>query len=266
MLNYLDEKTYTLLCIIYGEDSAMWMHDNLKSTISNFYYNQKNFIIFMLSLVLVKIYVVNINYVPTGSMNPSIVEGDIVLVNKIASHFKKPSYGDIITFEKDNYYVKRIAGLPGDRVQIKNSSLYVNGKKTHVKVITPIVNANVFPSAGRFKFTEYKEQNQNSKIYSIVQIDVKDKLKEREELYAEGIFIFDSPEYVVPAESFFVIGDNRQLSSDSRYTKIGFVKKSEIKGYPKSVLFNLKHIIKNSWNVIIGNDSELDNRVLISLD
>ena len=68
------------------------------------------------------------------SMSPTIKSGEKHLVNRIIYQIKGPSRYDVIVFKSDdkngNYYVKRVIGLPGEKVQIKNGRIYVNGKKT----------------------------------------------------------------------------------------------------------------------------------------
>lgn len=269
MLEYLNRKINEVTLTIYDERSLAWKLINFSNKASRFYDEQRNFMLFMLGIALIKFFIININYVPTGSMNPSIVEGDIVLVNKIASHFREPSYGDIISFQKDNYYVKRVVGLPGDRVQLIKGSLYLNGKKTGLTVHTPAVPSKEFPSAEKYSYIEYKEKINDSKPYSIVQLPMKNALatiEVRQKYYDAGVYAFDSPEYTVPTGKLFVLGDNRPLSKDSRYNTMGFVEISEIKGYPIRVLFNLKHLFTNGLDFVLGKEPEYKNRLFISLN
>jgi len=87
---------------------------------------------FILALVI-RAYVVEARVIPSGSMLPTIHEGDRVLVNKIVYHMRKPQRGEIIVFEapvntgENQDFIKRVVGLPGDTVQVKNAKVYVNG-------------------------------------------------------------------------------------------------------------------------------------------
>src|SRR6185312_7692968 len=86
--------------------------------------------------------VVDWNWVPTGSMKPTILEGDLVLVNKLAydlkvpfttrhlAEWRQPARGEIVVFfspKDDSRLVKRIVGLPGDTIELRDEVLYVNG-------------------------------------------------------------------------------------------------------------------------------------------
>src|SRR5262249_25125047 len=92
------------------------------------------------------------NVVPTGSMNPTILEGDYILVNKLAydirlpfvglslTRCEDPARGDIVVFEppgERDRYVKRIVGVPGDVVELRDNRLYVNGEPAEYVVFEP---------------------------------------------------------------------------------------------------------------------------------
>ena len=123
------------------------------------------------------------------SMNPVLKNGDVVLVNRILYDASSPKRGDIIVFKPNgnenlHSYVKRIVGLPGETVQIKDGAVYIDGKK--LKEI--------------YKTTSLEEAG----------------------LAAEEI--------TLGGNEFFVLGDNRESSEDSRMADIGNVKRSEIEG------------------------------------
>lgn len=123
------------------------------------------------------------------SMLETLKDGDGILVNRFVYKIKQPSANDVIVFlpngnENSHYYVKRVVGVPGDTVQIKNGAVYVNGKM-------------------------FEETTDVSAI-------------ENAELAAQEI--------VVGEDEYFVLGDNRNNSEDSRYANIGNVKKEYIKG------------------------------------
>ena len=123
------------------------------------------------------------------SMNPVLQNGDVVLVNRIIYDASSPKRGDVIVFrpngnENIHFYIKRIVGLPGETLQIKEGIIYVDGEA----------------------ITEKYETTQ---------------------LIHAGLA---EEEIVLGGDEFFVLGDNRENSEDSRMADIGNVKRSEIEG------------------------------------
>lgn len=123
------------------------------------------------------------------SMNPSLENGEGILVNRFVYKVTDPKPNDVIVFlpngnEKSHYYIKRVIAVPGDTVQIKNGAVYVNGELFDEKVDTAAI-----AEAG-----------------------------------------IASEEITVGEDEYFVLGDNRNSSEDSRYANIGNVKKEYIVG------------------------------------
>ncbi|MGL6197732.1 MAG: signal peptidase I [Lachnospiraceae bacterium] len=123
------------------------------------------------------------------SMNPVLKSGDVTLVNRIVYDASAPKRGDIIVFkpngnENTYFYIKRIIGLPGETVQIKEGGIYIDG-------------------------------------------EVLEEDYETSELSDAGIA---GDEIALGGDEYFVLGDNRESSDDSRMADIGNVKKSEIEG------------------------------------
>lgn len=140
------------------------------------------------------------------SMNPVLYNGDIVLVNRIIYDASTPKRNDIIVFrpngnENAHTSIKRIIGLPGETIQLKDNAVYINGKKLKED----------------FETTEIKEA---------------------------GIA---EEELVLGGDEYFVLGDNRAASEDSREADIGTVKRSEIEGKAWFVMLPAQHFgwIKN---------------------
>ena len=168
--------------------------------------------------------------IPSGSMIPTLLIGDFILVNKYEYGLKapvtktqiinvsKPKRGDVAVFryplnDKINY-IKRIIGLPGDIILINNKKLKINGKEIRKTQVS-----NDLP----YLFTEDID---NKKIYILE--DLSEKTSELK--------------YVVPQNSYFVMGDNRDRSSDSRYW--GFVPKSNLVGKASLIWFSLGENIR----------------------
>jgi signal peptidase I len=159
----------------------------------------------LLIAFFIRTFIVQAFTIPSGSMKPTLQIGDYLLVNKLAYgvklpfvnkillHFANPQRGDMVVFqfplEHSLDFIKRIIAVPGDTVLIKNKTVFINGK--------PLEKGNaVFMDAS---------------VYSA-------SFSPRDNLGPLS----------VPADSFFVMGDNRDHSNDSRFW--GLVKREEIAG------------------------------------
>jgi len=174
------------------------------------------------------------NWVPTGSMNPTILEGDLIYVNKIAydlrfpltlhrlAKWSNPQRGDIVVcFSPDDKtrLVKRVIGQPGDTIELRNNTLFLNGEPVSYTKIDS-------------KYTEH----------------LSGKLKEKcilamEDLDGNAHTVMSIPSITairsfgpvtVPQGNYFVMGDNRDNSKDSRY--FGFVERKLIIGKAKGII------------------------------
>ncbi len=104
------------------------------STIGSFLKDTVTTILLALVLALfIRAYVVEARVIPSGSMLPTIEEGDRVLVNKVVYHTREPERGEIIVFEapiimedSQDDFIKRVVGLPGDKVEVKEGKVFVN--------------------------------------------------------------------------------------------------------------------------------------------
>ena len=155
-------------------------------------------IVLMMAFVLV--YFIGMRTSVVGqSMSETLENGDQILVNRFMYKVIGPKANDVIVFlpngnEKSHYYVKRVIGVPGDTVQIKNGRIYVNGTEFTEKVDVAAIEA-----AG---------------------------------LAADAVTLGD--------DEYFVLGDNRNNSEDSRYANIGNIKR--------------EYIIGKAWFVISTGD------------
>jgi signal peptidase I len=174
--------------------------------------------------------------IPSGSMEPTLLIGDHVFVNKFIFEgtgawyekflpYRDIRRGDIIVFkfpfDDHPHYVKRVIGLPGDRLRIVNGGVYINGEQLREPYVVrdPIAEdpyGDNFPPANR-KVLQY-----------IVRHEWADQL----------VDYVHNGELVVPPNHYFAMGDNRDHSADSRYW--GFVDRDAIMGKPMLIYWSVR--------------------------
>jgi signal peptidase I len=177
------------------------------------------------------------NDVPSGSMRPTILEGDRIYVNKLAfglripftctwiSHWDTPRRGDIVTFASPAdgiRLVKRIVGVPGDRIELRRNELYVNGLLNGSTIVDSHATGQL-PNGARIPMV-IESENLMGVEHAIA--------------ITPGLASLSSfPEVTVPAGHYFVMGDNRDQSNDSRF--IGMVPLDSIYGRCAGVAMSL---------------------------
>jgi len=187
------------------------------------------------------------NDVPSGSMNPTILEGDRILVNKLAYDLKvpfttwhlaqwsNPHRGDIVVFYSPHdgtRLVKRVVGLPGDTVELRNEQLLINGEPIEYGPLDPVVS-NQLPMAERRQslFATEKLASTGHAVMAIPGVQAKRNFGPVR----------------VPENQYMMMGDNRDNSFDSRY--FGMVERKEIVGKATAVLVSLdrEHYWRPRW-------------------
>lgn len=137
----------------------------------------------VIAVLLCNFVIIN-SSIPTGSMEDQIQVGDRIIGFRLAYAFSEPQRGDVVIFkfpdDESQTFIKRIIGLPGDIVEIKNGKVYVSGEE-------------------------------------LVEDYIKEPMRTDENF-----------RFVVPADSYFVMGDNRNHSKDSRYWENTFVARDKI--------------------------------------
>ena len=190
----------------------------------------RGFAVFIVLMVIFRSALADWNVVPTGSMKPTIVEGDRILVNKLAYDFKvplthislhkfaDPARGDIVVFDSraaDTRLVKRVIGLPGDIVEMKDNRLTINGIAARYSGIEDAADAT-------FEIESYLN------------------MSHRIELARTGPSRLSTfGPVMVPKDHYLVLGDNRDNSADSRV--YGFIPRDEIAGNAKTIVLSLDY-------------------------
>jgi len=187
--------------------------------------------------------------VPSESMLPTLLIGDRVIVNKYIYgisrysfpmspnlfsgrmlEFSKPTRGDIIVFETDKVYIKRLIGLPGDKIEVINGNLYINDVAVPKEIDAP------FEYQSGILIPRYTETLPNGVSYKV--------------LDSEYNSAYDnSGPFFVPINHYFFMGDNRDNSRDSRDINgpIGFVGEDHILGRVTHTFFSSRE--PNWYNI-----------------
>ena len=175
--------------------------------------------------------------IPSGSMIPTLQVGDFLMINKSSygySRFNlpfylplihgrifnknKPQIGDVIVFTNPKNhkmeYIKRCVGTPGDRVQIRQGKLYINGVVCQYEPAETEKIRN--PEGMEIEYHCYWETLPNGVRHKIM---ITEDSKEARTLDSRN----NTEEFIVPQEHYFALGDNRNQSQDSRYSDPGFV-------------------------------------------
>ena len=194
--------------------------------------------------------------IPSASMEPTLLVGDYIIVSKYSYGWSKhsipfspplfkgrifesvPHRGDVIVFKtpRDNRtdFIKRLIGLPGDQIQVKDGALYLNGKPVQRTPEPSVIEDSAFGVPHEVK--RYREV-----------------LPQTGRTYVTNSFMTDgqppnsadnTPVYTVPAGHYFMMGDNRDNSLDSRFSTeeggVGFVPAENLVGKAELILFSWK--------------------------
>lgn len=209
----------------------------------NFIKENRGFIVFLLCFAFFRTAIADWNPIPSGSMRPNLLEGDVVLVNRLAFDFKlpltdivvahlaDPKRGDIVTFSspKDGTrLIKRIIALPGDRVEMRNEVLFINGKAAEYRdseiLLEPLENGG---SIDALRVTEVVEKN-TRRVQLLAGVPARNTFGPMQ----------------VPGGNYLMLGDNRDNSADSRY--FGFVPRHLLIGQAQRIIVSAD--ILGNWH------------------
>lgn len=208
--------------------------------------DNRGFLLFLIGLGLFRTAVADWNPIPSGSMRPTLLEGDVVLVNRLAYDVKlpltdrvllplaEPRRGDIVTLSSPaggTRLIKRIVGLPGDRIAMQGGVLILNGQA--------------------LDYTERRTVGERLAPDWPV-----DALRATEQLpghphtvqFLPGLTARrDFAERTVPAGEYFLLGDNRDNSEDSRF--IGTVPREKLIGRAHHILVAADWLGEDGWRL-----------------
>ena len=222
------------------EEEEMSTKDIIKDYIVTFIYA---FVVFL----IIRAFTFELFIIPSGSMKPMLIEGDIVAVSKYEYGYSryslplginlikgrifdyhKPERGDVIVFKLPSnpkiFYIKRLIGLPNDTVQMRNGDLYINDK-----LISKEYKGEYTDEKYDIVLNRYTENLEDvGKSYDILR---------NKEFVSEAN---NTKEFIIPEGYYFFMGDNRDNSLDSRFEATGFVPYNHIVGQAKMIVFSKK--------------------------
>ena len=221
--------------------------------------NLKTLIGALLIAVLIRSLIIQPFYIPSSSMEPNLLVGDRIFVSKFSYGYskhsfpfspnfsnkrflsKEPTQGDLVVFKtpSDNRtdYIKRLIGLPGDEIQFINGELFINKIKIQRKKIDNIFQIR----CGNFllETNTYIETLPNGTEHLVT--------------YNKKGSLQNTKIYKVPNNHYFLLGDNRDCSKDSRFLEeVGYVKKLNLVGKAKIIFFSndtKKNSMLKFWNI-----------------
>ena len=184
-------------------------------------------------------------YIPSSSMEPSLLVGDRLFVTKYSYGYSKhsfpfsppilnnrimytePNRGDVVVFKTpaDNRtdYIKRLIGLPGDKIQFIDSNLYINNNEIFKSLISK--SDVIFCGNRTIDVFTFEEKLKNNKLHKTV--------------YLKNFSFNDSDTFIVPEDHYFFLGDNRDCSKDSRFlSSVGYVHKNNLVGKAQFIFFS----------------------------
>lgn len=236
----------TLLAgLIYLLDILLWVRSRPEGQQPSFFiHHARSFFPVLLFVLLLRSFVVEPFRIPSGSEKPELLVGDFIIANKFIyglrlpvvhikfMSFNEPKHGDVAVFlwphDPSTYFIKRVIGLPGDQITYHHKILSINGHN--------------MPQS----FRSYAQDEDESQLDSWpVVMNQENLLGIKHDIYINPQQSADDFSIVVPPGEYFVMGDNRDNSYDSRYW--GFVPERNLVGKAFRIFFSWNH--DTAWHV-----------------
>ena len=207
--------------------------------------NVKTLFYALIIAVIIRSLLIQPFYIPSSSMEPTLLVGDRLFVTKYSYgyskhsfpfsppvlnkriNFTEPKRGDVVVFKTpaDNRtdYIKRLIGLPGDTIQFIDSNLYINNSEILKSVISK--NDKIYCGNRTINVLTFEEKLTNDKSHKSV--------------YLKDFSFQNSDIFIVPKDHYFFLGDNRDCSKDSRFlSSVGYVHKNNLVGKAQFIFFS----------------------------
>ena len=229
--------------------------------------NAKTLFYALIIAIIIRSLFIQLFYIPSSSMEPNLLVGDRLFVTKYTYGYskhsfpfsppifkgrlfqKEPKRGDIVVFKTpaDNRtdYIKRLIGLPGDKIQFIDSNLFINNSEILKSRISK--KDTIFCGKKKIDVFTFEELLPNGKKYNTV--------------YLKNFSYQNSDIFTVPEKNYFFLGDNRDCSKDSRFlTSVGYVHEDNLVGKARFIFFSSDKSIGSIFSFWKWNKSIRLNR------
>ena len=235
--------------------------------------NFKTLVGALIIAIIIRSLIIQPFYIPSSSMEPTLLVGDRIFVSKYSYGYSKHSFpfsppifkgrimhknperGDIVVFKTpaDNRtdYIKRLIGLPGDKVQFISSNLYINSSEVMKSRLS--TNDIIFCGKKKIDVFTFEELLPNGKKFITV--------------YSKEYTFQNSDPFIIPKNHYFFLGDNRDCSKDSRFlSSVGYVHKDNLVGKAQFIFFSSDRSIGSIFSFWKWNKSLRFNRFFKKLN